>query len=150
MSGYVLLKYFHVLIAIVALGTSACLGILLEFYASDPVHGVYVLRAIRSLTAAVVAPGYVLMAATGLWMTHLSWSFEVRWIAAALALWLAGALLLGLTLGALKRQIRLSDAREAGTASYKRAALLARALGGGVGLVVVSILYLMVAKPAFA
>lgn len=150
MSGYVALKYFHILIAIVALGTSACLGILLEFYGSHPVHGVYVLRAIRSLTAAVVAPGYVLMAATGLWMTNLSWSFEVRWIAAALALWLAGALLLGLTLGALKRQINLADARETQTASYKRAALLARALGAGVGFVVVSILYLMVAKPAFA
>ena len=150
MSGYVALKYFHVLIAIVALGSSACLGILLEFYGSDRVHGAYMLRAIRSLTAAVVAPGYVLMAATGLWMTHLSWSFEVRWIAAALALWLAGALLLGLTLGALKRQIRLAEARETETPCYKRAALLARALGGGVGLVVVSILYLMVAKPVLA
>jgi uncharacterized membrane protein len=150
MTGYIALKYFHVLIAIVALGTSAGLGILLEFYGSHPAHGAYMLRAIRTLTAAVVAPGYALMAATGVWMTHLSWSFTLRWIAAALALWVAGAVFLGLTLGALTRQIRLAEAGETGTSSYKRIALLARALGGGVGLVVVSILYLMVTKPALA
>ncbi len=46
-SDYLLLKFFHILIAILALGTSAGLGIVLEFYGSHPTHGPFLLHAIR-------------------------------------------------------------------------------------------------------
>ena len=45
-SEYVLVKFLHILIAIITLGTSARLGILLEFYGDDATHGVFVLRPI--------------------------------------------------------------------------------------------------------
>jgi uncharacterized membrane protein len=48
-SEYLLLKFFHILIAILALGTSAGLGIVLEFYGSHPTHGPFLLRAIGRL-----------------------------------------------------------------------------------------------------
>ena len=43
-SEYLLLKFFHILIAILALGTSAGLGVALELYGSHPTHGPFLLR----------------------------------------------------------------------------------------------------------
>ena len=48
---YVLVKFFHILIAILALGTSAGLGIVLEFYGGHPTHGPFLLRAIGRIVA---------------------------------------------------------------------------------------------------
>lgn len=147
MTEYVLLKFFHILIAIIALGTSAGLGIVLEFYANDAAHGLFILRAVRRLVALVVVPGYVLMLVTGLWMMRLSWSLTMAWIQAALILWLLGAVMLALALAVLHKQIRLFETDGPTSASYKRVSLLERVLGAGVGLVMVIVLYLMVAKP---
>jgi hypothetical protein len=61
MSEYLLAKFLHVLIAILALGTSAGLGIVLEFYGDHPVHGSFVLRAIERIVAFFVLPGYAVM-----------------------------------------------------------------------------------------
>jgi hypothetical protein len=120
----------------------------LELYGSHPVHGAFVLRAIARLVALLVLPGYALMLATGLWMTHLSWTLMAHWIQGALALWSVGLILLGIFLAVLRRQIRLLQAEGAASRAYRRVSLLARALGAGTGLVVVAILYLMVFKPA--
>lgn len=143
---YLLPKFLHILIAIVALGTSAGLGIVLEFYADHPAHGAYVLRTIRRIVGFFVLPGYVLVLATGLWMVHLAWPLTSRWILAALALWGGGIVILGLFLAVLHRQSRLFDTEGPASASYRRTAVLGRALGGGFGLVVVVILYFMVFK----
>jgi uncharacterized membrane protein len=147
-SEYVLVKFFHILIAIIALGTSAGLGILLEFYGNHPTHGPFVLRMIHRLVALVVVPGYVLMLGTGVWLTHLSWSFTTKWIQAAIALWTVGAVLLGISLAVLRKQATLLETSGPSTAAYRRVSLLERLLGGGTGTVIVAILYFMVAKPA--
>lgn len=144
---YVVLKFFHILIAILALGTSAGLGIVLEFYGRHPIHGVFVLRAIERIVAFVVFPGYALMLVTGLWMVDLAWPWTTKWIQAALALWDLGAVILAIFLAVLRKQIGLSDTEGSTSTSSGRTALLNRVLGAGVGLVVVLILYLMVFKP---
>jgi uncharacterized membrane protein len=146
-TAYVLVKFVHVLVAIVALGTSAGLGIVLEFYGSHPTHGSFVLRAIERIVTWVVIPGYVLMLATGLWMASQAWTFEVKWIQAALVLWAFGLAMLGASLLSLEMQRELLDEQGVASAPYRRAALLARGFGAGGGLVVVAILFLMVAKP---
>jgi uncharacterized membrane protein len=147
MPEYLLAKFFHVLIAILALGTSAGLGIVLEFYGDHPAHGAFVLRAIARIVAFFVLPGYALMLATGLWMVHLSWPVTTRWIEAASALWGAGAVALAISLAVLRKQIRLFNAEGPASDSYRRVSLLGRVLGAGTGLVVIVILYLMVFKP---
>jgi uncharacterized membrane protein len=147
-SPYLLLKLAHILIAIVALGTSAGLGIVLELYGSHPAHGAFVLRAIARMVALVVLPGYALMLATGLWMVDLAWTLTAHWILGALALWSVGLVLLGVFLAVLRRQIRLFEAEGPASRAYHRVSLLGRALGAGTGLAVVAILYLMVFKPA--
>lgn len=146
---YTGLKLVHVLIAIIALGTSAGLGIVLELFGDHPTHGGFVLRAIRQLLYLVVMPGYVLMLVSGLWLAHLSWSFTVTWIQAALGLWTLGALMLAMSALLIHRQISLFETTGPASAAYRRISILGRLLGGGAGLVVVAIVYLMVIKPSW-
>jgi uncharacterized membrane protein len=147
MSQYLLLKFFHILIALLALGGSAGLGIALEFYGSHPTHGPFLLRAIGRIVAFFVLPGYVLMLVTGLWMVNMSWPLTTRWIQGAMVLWAVGIAGLAIFLAVLRKQRRLLEAEGPGTASYQRVSLLGRGLGGGLGLVGIMILYLMVFKP---
>jgi uncharacterized membrane protein len=147
-SDYLLLKFLHILIAIVALGTSAGLGIVLEFYGSHPVHGPFLLRIIRRMVALFVLPGYLLMLVTGLWMVSTSWPLATRWVQGAMALWVVGILVLASFLGVLGKQVRALEAEGPASRSYQRASLVGRGLGAGLGLIVVLILYLMVFKPS--
>jgi hypothetical protein len=145
---YVSFKFAHILIAIVGLGSSAALGILLTFFTADPVHGVFVLRAIRRLLYCVVVPGYLLMLATGMWMGHLAGLLDAHWTESAMNLWGVGALFIGLALAALHRQIALFESAGPTAAAYRRIAMLSRLSGIGYALIVVIIVHLMVFKPA--
>jgi uncharacterized membrane protein len=146
-SEYLLFKFFHILIAILALGTSAGLGIALEFYGSHPTHGSFLLHAIGRIVVFFVLPGYVLMLVTGLWMVNLAWPLTTKWIQGAMGLWAVGIADLLIFLAVLRRQLRLLEAEGPTTAAYQRISLLGRGLGAGLGLVVITILYLMVFKP---
>lgn len=123
---YALFKLLHILVAIIALGTSAGLGIVLEFYGDDRTHGTFVLRAINRLVVFVVIPGYVLMLGTGLWLTHLSWTFKTKWIQVALVLWLAGAILLAASLVALRKQLVLLETSGPISRRYRQVSALSR------------------------
>jgi len=145
---YLTFKFAHLLIAIIALGTSAALAILLEFFAGEPTHGVFVLRTVRKLLYCVVIPGYVLMLATGMWMGHLAALLDARWTEAAMNLWGVGALFMALSAVVLHKQIALFDSAGRGSPAYRRVAMLGRLSGGGTGLIVITILYFMVFKPS--
>jgi uncharacterized membrane protein len=144
---YVFIKFLHILIAILALGTSAGLGVVLEFYGDHPTHGAFVLGAIKRIVAFVVVPGYVLMLATGLWMTNLSWSITTKWIHAALVLWGVGMAMLASSVVVLHKQIGLFNTEGRTSSAYRKVSLLGRGLGAATGLIVVIILYFMVFKP---
>lgn len=143
-TSYLWLKLVHIFVAVVALGASAGLGIVLEFYGKDAAHGAFVLRAIERIVAMVVLPGYVLVLATGLWMAKLAWPFAASWIQLALGLWIVGLACLGGALATLGKQRRLHGTDGVGHARYARAS---QAFGAAFGLVVVAVLYLMVFKP---
>jgi len=146
MPDYLLAKFLHILIAILALGTSAGLGVVLELYGDHPAHGGYVLRAVGRIGALFVLPGYALVLATGLWMAHHAWPLTTPWIEAALALWVAGLVALAASLAVVRRQARAFESEGPASARYRRIAMLGRALGAATGLFVVAILYLMVFK----
>ena len=146
-SSYLWLKFMHIFVAVVALGTSAGLGIVLEFFGSDPTHGSFVLRAIERMIALVVLPGFVLMLATGLWMASRAWPFTAKWLQLALGLWLVGIASLGWSLVAVRKQRRLHTTEGGASPRYARASIASRASGGVFGLIVVATLYLMVFKP---
>jgi len=136
--SYLALKYAHVLIAIVALGSSAAVGVILGFFTTDPVHGEFALRVAHRLSWIIVVPGYVALLATGMWMGHLGDLLDARWAEMAMNLWGAGALFLALTVRSVHRQIAAPGGREA---------LLGRCFAAGWGVVVLVILYFMVFKP---
>jgi uncharacterized membrane protein len=144
---YALIKFLHILIAILTLGTSAGLGIVLEFYGDHPAHGAFVLGAIKRIVALFVVPGYVLMLATGLWMTNVSWAMTTKWIQAALVLWAVGMVMLAFSVAVLRKQIGLFGTEGPTSRAYRKMSLLGRGLGAATGLVVVVILYFMVFKP---
>lgn len=146
-ANYLWVKLLHIFVAIVGLGTSAGLGIALEIFGNDRTHGPFALRAIERMIALVVFPGYVLVLASGLWMASTAWSFRARWIQLALGLWIVGLGILGWSLATLRRQRRLHSIEGSSSVLYRRALIASRVSGGGFGLVVVVILYLMVFKP---
>ena len=146
-ADYLYVKFLHIFVAIVALGTSAGLGIVLEFYGNDRTHGPFVLRIIERMTALVVLPGYVLMLATGLWAANLAWPFTATWLRLALGLWVIGLINLGWSVATIRKQRRLQMTEGQASARYRRASMASRISGGAFGLVVVAILYLMVFKP---
>jgi hypothetical protein len=145
---YLAYKYAHIFIAIVSLGTSASLGIVLAFFAGHPKHGAYVLRMVRRLLYFVVLPGYVLMLATGMWMGHLAALLDAHWTEAAMNLWGIGALFIALSLFMLRKQIALFESAGAETPAYRRVSVLSRLSGCATGVVILVILYFMVFKPA--
>ena len=146
-SHYLLGKLLHIFVAVIALGTSAGLGIVLEFYGNHPVHGSFVLRAIERITLLVVLPGYALMLITGIWLATLAWSLTASWIMSALVLWLVGVLGLVSSVILVRKQRQLLDSAGLASTSYRRTARLCRAAGAFFGLVVVLLMYLMVFKP---
>jgi len=135
---YLALKFAHVLIAIVALGSSAALAIVLSFYSNDPTHGPFALRMVRKLLWVIVVPGYLLMLVTGMWMGHLGNLLDAHWAEMAMNIWGFGAVFLGLTVWSVNRQLKAPSRREAA---------LSRVFGTAWGLVILSILYFMVFKP---
>jgi uncharacterized membrane protein len=146
-TSYLWLKFLHIFVAVVALGTSAGLGIVLEFYGNDATHGSFVMRVIERMIALVVLPGFLLMLATGLWLASLAWPFSATWLQLALGLWVVGIASLGWSLAALRKQRRLHNAEGVASTRYAQASIASRVSGGAFGLVVVATLYLMVFKP---
>jgi uncharacterized membrane protein len=146
-TGYLWVKFLHILVAVISLGTSAGLGIVLEFYGNDPTHGSFVLRTIERMVVLVVLPGFLLMLTTGLWLTSLAWPFTTRWIQLALGLWVVGIAGLSWSLVALRKQRHLHTTEAYTSIRYAQASIASRVSGGAFGIVVVATLYLMVLKP---
>jgi uncharacterized membrane protein len=146
-SSYLWLKFLHILVAVVALGASAGLGIILELFGNDSTHGSFVLRAIERMIALLVLPGFLLMLATGLWMASLAWPFTAKWLQLALGLWLVGIASLGWSFAAIREQRRLHTTEGRASPRYARASIASRVSGGVFGFIVVVTLYLMVFKP---
>jgi hypothetical protein len=148
MNSYLGFKLAHILIAIIALGTGAAVGMLIGFFGDDATHGAFVLRLARRLLHLVVLPGYVLMLATGMWMGHLANLLDARWTEAAMNLWGLGALLFALLAFFLRRQITVREIEGPASPRYVRAALLSGWSGIGAALVIFVIIGLMIFKPA--
>ncbi len=88
MDGYLVLKYVHVLLAIVAVGFNASYGIWLARAAREPAHLGHVLRGIKTLDDRFANPAYALLLVTGLGMTFVtSFPLTTRWILSSLALY---------------------------------------------------------------
>jgi len=148
---YSLLKFLHVLLAVVAVGFNASYGIWLARAAREPEHAAHVLRGIRFLDDRIANPAYGLLLLLGLAMVWESGiPFSTFWIAASLVLY--GLLVIVAVAGyspALRQQVALAEAGRVDSDEYHRVARRGGVTGGVLGVIVVVIIFFMVTKPTF-
>jgi uncharacterized membrane protein len=145
---YSLLKFVHVLLAIVALGFNISYGVWIGRAAREPQHLDHVLRGVGILDR-VANVGYGLLLVTGLaliWVGGIPLS--TFWIAAALVLYVF-LVLVGIAVYAptFRGQIRALQQSGPTSEEYRRLADRSTLLGIGTTLIVVVIVFFMVTKP---
>ena len=149
MSVYLVVKFVHILVAVIAVGSSAGSSFWLRLAARSPQHLPFALRSAKRLDEFLTRPGLIVIAGTGLWMAASRWTLTALWIRSAVVLVVVVLALLYTVVGPLLgRLINLIDREESGTPTWTRTELLFEVVGGGSGLIVVVILGLMVFKPS--
>jgi uncharacterized membrane protein len=144
-----LVKFVHVLLAIVAVGFNASYGIWLARSANAPqATQSHVLRTIKFLDDRIANPAYGLLLVTGVFMVF-SAGIPIRlWITLAIVLWLVLVFVgLGVYTPTLRDQIRVLESEGPGSEDYQRLSSRGRTLGVVLGVIVIVIVFLMVTKP---
>jgi uncharacterized membrane protein len=149
MSLYTVIKFFHVLLAILAVGFNLSYGIWVTRAAREPEHQLHVLRGIKVLDDRFANPAYALLLVTGLAMVIVGdLPLSTFWIATALVLY---AVLLVVALAVytptLRRQIAVLQSDGADSEEYRRLSRRGAVVGPLLGVIVIGIVFLMVTKP---
>jgi len=153
MSLFVVVKFVHVLLAIIAVGFNATYGVWLARVAREPVPTQsFVLRGIKRLDDRFANPAYVLLAVTGVTMVFVGeLRFTTFWIAGGIVLWaIAVALGFFVYTPMLRNQIQALETVGPESDDYKRHASNARFMGVLLAVIVVVIIFLMVTKPTLS
>lgn len=146
---YLLLKWLHVLAAIVAVGANVTYGIWIARASRHPDVLPFTLRSIKLIDDRVANPAYGALLITGLLMVFVvRLSLTTPWLLTALVLYVLVLLVgvLGYT-PTLRRQIQLLDSEGFNSPSYQALARRGTLLGIVLALLVVVIVFLMVVKP---
>jgi len=150
MSVFVVVKFLHVLLAIIAVGFNATYGVWLATVARQPTPTQsFVLRGVKRLDDWFANPAYVLLAVTGLAMVFVGdLRLTTFWIAGGIVLW-AIAVGLGFFVYTpmLRQQIRELESSGPESEEYRRQAANARFIGIVLAVIVVVIVFFMVTKP---
>jgi len=152
-SLFAVVKFLHVLLAIIAVGFNASYGVWLARVAREPVPTQsFVLRGIKRLDDWFANPAYVLLAVTGVTMVFIGeLRFTTFWIAGGIVLWaIAVALGFFVYTPMLRHQIQALETVGAESDDYKRHASNARFMGVLLAVIVVVIIFLMVTKPTLS
>lgn len=147
--AYLVLKFFHILLAITAVGANLTYGAWFARANANPTFAPIALRGIAFIDNWIANPAYLLLLPTGAAMVVLGgYSFRTHWIAWALILWLIAILAgyFGYT-PALRAQIAAVDREGVAGANARRLAVRGQIWAGALGLIVIAILVLMVFKP---
>ena len=148
-SLYLVLKYIHILSAIVAVGSNITYGIWTVRGQQEPAHTGFALKGIKFLDNRVANPAYGLLLLTGLLLVFTGpFRFIQLWILITLVFF-ALLVVLGLFVytPALRDQVKLAEAGDTTSAAFGRLARRAQLAGPATGLIVLVILAMMVFKP---
>ena len=147
---YLLLKWLHVLSAIVAVGSNLTYGIWIAASSASPNNLPFTLRGVKLIDDRLANPAYGLLLITGLAMAGVGGlRLSTPWLLSALVLYVAVVLvgLFGFT-PALRRQIELVDSDGLTLPAYQAAgAVRSTLLGVLTSVLVIVIVFLMVVKP---
>ena len=149
MSGYLLLKWFHVLMAITAFGANITYGLWLARADREPQHLAFALRGVKTLDDRVANPAYGILLLTGIAMVYLGripWT--TPWLLASLILYVILVVIAaaGYT-PTLRRQIASLDAGGPNSPEYQTLTARATRLGILLAVIAVIIVFMMVTKP---
>jgi uncharacterized membrane protein len=150
MSGYLILKWFHVLLAVTALGANITYGFWFSRAARDPQFLGFVLRGVRLLDSRIANPAYGLLLLTGFAMAGMNHiPLGTPWLLTGLILYVILIIIAaaGYT-PTLRRGIETLDARGPNSLEFKQVSARGRTIGISLTLIAVVILFLMVTKPA--
>lgn len=150
MSLYLILKFVHVVLAIIAVGANATYGVWLALGAREPQHLRTLLRGIVFLDRRIANPAYGLLLLTGLAMVavgHLN--VRTPWITSAMILFVLAVAVGVAGFGrAMERQVRAADGPGPTSDAYRRAASSAQTWGLVFMFIVLVLVFDMVTKPA--
>jgi uncharacterized membrane protein len=144
-----ILKWLHVLFAVLAIGSNATYALWLRHAGRHPESLPFTLRGIKAIDDRLANRAYAGLLVTGilmLWLNRLPLS--VPWLLTALGLYVI-LLLSGIFIyaPALKRQVALAESAGLSDPGYREAAQRATRLGLVVMFIAVAISFLMVVKP---
>jgi len=146
---YVLLKWLHVLAAIVAVGSNITYGMWVARASRHPEALPFTLRGIKLIDDRVANPAYGLLLVTGLLMIFvIRLPLTTPWLLTAFIFYILVVLvgLLGYT-PTLRRQIYILDRDGFQSPTYQALARRGTRLGAVLAVLVMVIVYLMVVKP---
>lgn len=149
-TGYEVLKYVHVLMAIVAVGFNASYAIWLRRAARAPEHRAFALRGVKVLDDRFANPAYGVLLLTGLIMVLTTPGLHLTtfWVLVALILYVTTVILAaGLYTPTLRKQIEALEAEGGDSDRYVALARRSTVSGLLLGVIVVVIVFLMVTKP---
>jgi uncharacterized membrane protein len=147
---YTIVKFIHILLAIIAFGFNATYGVWLARAQQHPEHLDFALRGVKILDDYFANPAYLLLLVSGLTMVFVA-GYNILttfWLLTALVLWLI-AIVLGYAgyTPTLSRQIRVLAAKGAESAEFRRLSTRGTVLGIILAVLVLAILVMMVFKP---
>lgn len=148
-SAYLIVKFFHVLLAIVAVGSNITYGAWFARANAQPEFAPFALRGIKFIDDHIANPAYILLLPTGALMVWLGgYGFGTRWIAAAMTLWaIAIVLAYAAYTPTLTRQIAAVERDGVASESVRQLSVRGQIWAAVIGVLVVAILILMIFKP---
>jgi uncharacterized membrane protein len=146
---FLIVKYIHILAAIVAVGLNISYAVWIIRAQRDPPHTAFALKGIKFLDDRIANPSYGVLLVTGLLMVFLAgYSLTTLWIDIALVLFvLLIVVAAAFYTPALRDQIKLVESGDTVSADFNRLANRGRIAGQALGAIVLVILAMMVFKP---
>ena len=147
--GFLIVKYIHILAAIVAVGFNVSYVVWIVRAQREPAHETFALKGIKFLDDRIANPAYGVLLLTGLLMVFLGgFSFTALWIDVALVLYVILIVIaIRFYTPSLRDQIKLAEAGDTTSAAFTSLAQRGRIAGQALGLIVLVILAMMVFKP---
>jgi len=148
-SLYLVLKWFHILAAITAVGANITYGVWNARIAGEPDHAAFAFKGIRFIDNRIANPAYGVVLLTGLVMVFMQWKITDLWVIIGLIGFVIVAVVgVAVYSPLLRDQIRLAEAGDTSSPEFARLANRSRVLGPALGIVIAVILVMMVFKPS--
>ena len=146
---FLIVKYIHILSAIVAVGLNISYAVWIIRARRNPANMTFALKGIKFLDDRIANPAYGVLLLTGLLMVVLgNISFTALWIEIALVLYVVLVVLaIGFYTPSLRDQIRLAESGDTTSAQFLRLTQRGQIVGQVLGVIVLVILAMMVFKP---